>query len=79
MQVQEEVGDGLVQHPDVLLWEVEVGSAWVYAEYMPLKVLGVPLASPPVWDQGPAEPRRNDAHDELCFTVVPPPSAPTSF
>jgi len=54
-------------------------SAWVYAENMPLQVLGVPLVPPRcgIWA------RRHHAEmafmNELWFAVVPQPSAPTSF
>ena len=51
----------------------------MYAENMPLQVLGVPFVPPRcgIWA------RRHHAEmtfmNELWFAVVPPPSAPTSF
>ena len=40
-------------------------SAWVYAEIMPLQVLGVPLVPPRCGDLGPAAPRRDDIHEQV--------------
>jgi len=78
-QVEEKVGDDLVQHPNVLLGEVAaVGRLGVRGEQA-LEVLGVPLVPPRcgIWA------RRHHAEmafmNEMWFAVVPPPSAPTSF
>ena len=47
----------------------------MYADNTPLQVPGVPL-EPPVWDQGPEEPRQDDFHKRAvvcCRASIPRP------
>ena len=78
-QVEEEVGDNLVQHPNVFLGEIAVAERLgVRGEHALAGPRGA-ARTPAVWDLG----RRHHAEmvlmNELWFAVVPPPSAPTSF
>jgi len=64
-QVEEEVGDDLVQHPDVLLGEVAaVGRLGVRGEHALAGPRGA-ARTPAVWDLGPAAPRRDGVHERV--------------
>jgi len=78
-QVEEEVGDDLVQHPNVLLGEVAaVGRLGVRGEQAFAGFRGA-ARTPAVWDLGPAAHAEMVFMNELWFAVVPPPSAPQVF
>ena len=65
LQVDEEVGDYLAQHPDVLLGEAEVAeNLGVRGENAIASPRGAAHALP-VWDQVPADPRRDDVHKRV--------------
>jgi len=64
--------DYLFQHPDVLLGGRGHGApgCWVYAENIPLQVLGVPLAPPPKSGPGGTTPRRRFCCSWLLVSAV---------
>jgi len=58
----------LSQHPDVLLGGAEVAEplgARCARRTCPCRPSGRRLPPPAVWDQGPAKPRRDDAHERI--------------
>ena len=60
-----EVGDDLVQHPDVLLGEVKVVERLGERREQALASPRGAARAPAVWDLGPAAPRRDDVRERV--------------
>ena len=64
-QVEEEVGDDLVQHPNVHLGEVAAVERLGVREEQALAGPRGTARTPAVWDLGPAAPRRDGVHERV--------------